>query len=606
MQMENKVLPIGSVLKSDTTTYTIVSVLGFGGFGITYKAKVPTKLGNLNVNAEVAIKEHFPEADCMRDEDTHSVSFSVGAKERVARSKREFIAEAKCLQSLAGKHGSIINVNEVFEFNNTAYYVMEYIDGMSLKQYVANNGPLSEIEMYQLMTPIVDAVALLHENRFTHLDIKPANIMLSVSNSGFMPVLIDFGLARHYNEDGSATSTVQSVAFSQGYAPVEQYSGITGFSPTVDVYSLGATMLYCLTGKAPRKSSEINIDLLKAMIPASVSAGTRRLILKAMSYQPFERQPSALTLMAEIERLKQQYPDADSDNTINMNDDKTVIADTIHNPEKDTPETNKNTNEDKTKRQEEVTPPQPPAPKPRTPGWVWIMVGMLIGAIAVGYILLNRDKSDIDVPRFPEKTATEKVATPKIKSDRQVERKEVSEEVVDSIVADTEEEVKPQLSAGDVTADLAFHFLSGPVKSCVNQWGMEVPFDRDGSWTGSWNDELGPRKFYRDNYGRIVGEEYNSSSKGHGEMIYEWSGYKVLSMKDENRGQYVEYGYDSDGTMTTQTNYLGNKTVKYYYYDISKDSYGNWVSRKFTTHTVKANGEESQSSGTHRRTISYY
>ena len=111
--------------------------------------------------------------------------------------------------------------------------------------------------MLALMAPIVDAVAYLHRNRLTHLDIKPQNIMLATADDGSMrPVLIDFGLSKHYDANGNATSTVNTLACSDGYSPVEQYSGITTFSPSSDVYALGATMLACLIGKTPQKSTE--------------------------------------------------------------------------------------------------------------------------------------------------------------------------------------------------------------------------------------------------------------------------------------------------------------------------------------------------------------
>ncbi|MCM1476886.1 MAG: serine/threonine protein kinase, partial [Bacteroides sp.] len=299
--MSDKSLTRGTKLNSQTDTYTIIEVIGSGGFGITYKASVPTKMRNIMTKAYVAIKEHFPAADCERQSNTSSISYSSTARKRVLTSLKEFINEAKCLQQIGGLHPNIVNVNEVFEANNTAYYVMEYIEGETLKQYVKSRGPISLKETLSIMMPVIEAVATLHKNRFTHLDIKPSNIMLATDEEGNLrPVLIDFGLAKHYNPDGSATSTMIASGFSEGYAPVEQYSGISHFSPQVDVYSLAATILFCLTGKTPPRSVELTTSTLYNAIPANVPAKLKRLLMFAMAFQATDRLPNANQLFLNL------------------------------------------------------------------------------------------------------------------------------------------------------------------------------------------------------------------------------------------------------------------------------------------------------------------
>ena len=274
----NSFLAPGSELRSPHNTYIIRSVLGSGGFGITYRATMQTTTGTgMPVMAVVAIKEHFLSNDCERDSTTQSVSYSQPARDRVERSRRDFAGEAKRLQSIASSHPNIVRVSEVFDANNTSYYVMEYLEGESLADYVKRRGPLSEQETMAIMRPVIDAVAFLHNNRITHLDIKPANIMLARDADGkSRPVLIDFGLSKHYNPDGSATSTINLQGYSDGYAPIEQYVGITAFSPASDVYSLAATTLFCLTGKTPPKSIELTHEMLMRVIPSTAS---RRLVL---------------------------------------------------------------------------------------------------------------------------------------------------------------------------------------------------------------------------------------------------------------------------------------------------------------------------------------
>lgn len=294
-------LNVGHVLDTGKNKYTVRSVLGSGGFGITYSATFSTQIGNLPVQVVVAIKEHFLKSDCDRD-DSQAITYSQPVAERVNSSLRTFVSEARRLQKISGGHPNIVHVSEVFSANNTAYYVMEYLEGRSLADYVKEHGALSWDETLGLLLPVIDAVAYLHRNRITHLDIKPANIMLAQENGTYRPVLIDFGLSKHYNEDGSATSTIGTQGFSEGFAPVEQYVGIREFSPASDVYSLGATMLYCLTGKIPPKALDLDEQALDSLIPASVPAAGRKVLKEALAMRTVDRLPDAGALLNALKK----------------------------------------------------------------------------------------------------------------------------------------------------------------------------------------------------------------------------------------------------------------------------------------------------------------
>lgn len=291
-----------SILRSPNHTYNIRSVLGSGGFGITYRATMQITSGTgMPVMAVVAIKEHFLSNDCERDSTTQSVSYSQPARDRVERSRRDFAGEAKRLQTIASGHANIVQVSEVFDANNTSYYVMEYLEGESLADYVKRHGPLSEQETVGIMHPIIDAVSFLHRNRITHLDIKPANIMLSKDAEGkARPVLIDFGLSKHYNADGSATSTINLQGYSDGYAPVEQYVGISTFSPASDVYSLAATILFCLTGKTPPKSIELTHDAFLRIIPSTTSQRLVIMLEQCLSMSAADRPANASVILSAL------------------------------------------------------------------------------------------------------------------------------------------------------------------------------------------------------------------------------------------------------------------------------------------------------------------
>lgn len=289
----------GQRLDSGSNQYIIRSVLGSGGFGITYSASFSTTIGSLPVQVIVAIKEHFLKNDCDRD-DSHAITYSKPASDRVENSLRTFISEARRLQSISGGHPNIVHVSEVFSANNTAYYVMEYIEGRSLAELVRETGPLSWQNTYELMKPIVDAVAYLHNNKITHLDIKPANIMLASENDSVRPVLIDFGLSKHYNEDGTATSALNIQGYSDGFAPIEQYAGISTFSPMSDVYSLAATIIFCLTGKTPPPALQLDRETADRLIPGDVPQNVRHILLDALKMRPNERINNAGALLSAL------------------------------------------------------------------------------------------------------------------------------------------------------------------------------------------------------------------------------------------------------------------------------------------------------------------
>ncbi|MDE6321476.1 MAG: WG repeat-containing protein, partial [Muribaculaceae bacterium] len=295
-------LPVGTKITSPTTTYTITGVLGQGGFGITYSASFMLTVGTMKVKANVALKEHFVKADCVRKGDTSNVSCSDPARRRVEQTRKDFIGEARRLNRISGKNPNIVTVNEVFESNNTAYYAMEMIEGVSLRDYVASRGTLSVSETLDIMTPIVEAVAFLHRNRITHLDIKPQNIMIATEESGALrPVLIDFGLSKHYDENGEATSTLKTHGYSEGFSPVEQYAGITHFSPASDVYALAATMVFCLTGKRLPTAHEVTPKKLEAILPSTLPASLRSILMRSLSMHAEDRYADAAALLAAIE-----------------------------------------------------------------------------------------------------------------------------------------------------------------------------------------------------------------------------------------------------------------------------------------------------------------
>ncbi len=306
--------------------YTIEHVLGAGGFGITYSATTVITVDNISVTARVAVKEHFVGLYNERGADSIAVTTpgSQKVRELVANSLKDFLGEARRLQRLGDGHRNIVKVNEVFEANGTAYYVMEYLEGSTLWKAVEGRG-MSEADMIGLIEPVVEAVAYLHANRLTHLDVKPQNIMLATEGAGVRPVLIDFGLSKHYDADGHATSTINTLACSDGYSPAEQYSGITTFTPSADVYALGATMIACLTGQTPPKSTEWTVGDRLRYVDSMIISGPLRAALRGALADGTERLPDAGALLAALPAAgarKPYVPPVDDKGTAVIDDTK--------------------------------------------------------------------------------------------------------------------------------------------------------------------------------------------------------------------------------------------------------------------------------------------
>ena len=235
--------------------YKIEKIIGQGGFGITYKAimkeTVSGSLGNMEVDVPVAIKEFFMKDTCEREEGTGKITVpSQGSRAVVELYRKKFVKEAKNLAQM--NHPHIVKVVDVFEENNMVYYVMQYLNGGSLSDYVKQHGALDEAIAIKYIQQIGSALEYMHQKHICHYDVKPSNILLD-DKGGAM--LIDFGISKGYTEEGHQTSSTP-VGISAGYAPLEQYQqSLQDFSPATDVYGLAATLFYLLTGKNPPEAS---------------------------------------------------------------------------------------------------------------------------------------------------------------------------------------------------------------------------------------------------------------------------------------------------------------------------------------------------------------
>lgn len=277
---ESTTLRQGAFLHNNS--YKIIRVLGQGGFGITYLAV------HVRLNKQVAIKEFFPKALCNRDSATSQVRTAINANsDLVDRLRKKFLKEAEHIAKMDSPY--IVKIVDVFEENHTAYYIMDYIEGMSLSDVVKIHGPLSTDRAIDYINKVGNALSYIHSKRVNHLDVKPANIMLRTSDD--TPVLVDFGLSKQYDSEGNETSTTP-IGISHGFAPMEQYKdgGVKEFSPQTDLYALAATLYFLLTGIVPPQApSLVDEDL---SFPAGFPQWLQPIVNQAMSSKRSDRQGS--------------------------------------------------------------------------------------------------------------------------------------------------------------------------------------------------------------------------------------------------------------------------------------------------------------------------
>ena len=363
--------------------YVVERVLGQGGFGITYLCQ-HTGLGK-----QVAIKEFFFAQFCERQGDTSHVTVpTAGNRELVEKFRRKFVKEARLIAGKLSQAPSVVNVSDVFDENGTSYYVMDYIEGRSLAEVLKKRGRLGEAEAIGIIEQVGKALAYVHSCGINHLDIKPANIMISRTTG--RAVLIDFGVAKQYDATTGEATTTTPVGRTPGYAPLEQYSlsGVSSFTPQSDIYSLGATLYKLVTGNTPPEATAMPKDAVLPY-PEDVSAPVRKAITAAMQSHKEDRPARVedfLQLLHSQPKPKPSpKPKPDDDTTDIEEKPKVIVADTEPKP---------------------VSEPEQPRRK-----WLPWVVGVAVAAIAFVAVMLLRPEQQHDIlEATPTATDTEIIA----------------------------------------------------------------------------------------------------------------------------------------------------------------------------------------------------
>lgn len=367
-------LQAGSLLQQGR--YSILRVLGQGGFGITYEGV------QAGLNRRVAIKEFFMKDFCERQGQQTIVTGTENVRESVAQYKTKFIKEAQMIAAL-DHVPHMVSIHDIFEENQTAYYVMDFVDGGSLRQLVEQEGPLDEARAVNLVCQVGEALARLHQHQVMHLDVKPDNILLRQGDDDV--VLIDFGVSKHYDQRGSAT-TVTPVGYSKGFAPVEQYreGGVDRFSPATDVYSLGATLYYLLAGEVPPEATNLIDDQLTR--PIGVSDRTWKVVERAMQSSRKARFQSVKEMMSALDEQPAMASTANlgghapkSANTLQHDDNKTVA---------------RSADDNRTVAQQPI---DVPVEERHRRVWPWVAGVLVIGIVVAIFVLKKKSQAPEDI-----------------------------------------------------------------------------------------------------------------------------------------------------------------------------------------------------------------
>lgn len=282
--------------------YLLGMAIGEGGFGITYIGM------DLNLEMRVAIKEYYPNGCAVRNcsESNTVLSYSNSAQEVFEKGREKFINEARLLAKCSNL-SEIVSVKDFFRENHTAYIVMEYIEGITLKAYLKQNGDhIPAQKTLQMMKPVICSLSKVHDMNLIHRDISPDNIM--ICNNGSVKIL-DFGGARDYIFSNEKSL---SIMLKPGYAPEEQYRTHGNQGPWTDVYALCATMYRCITGSVPPESLERayqeSLPPIRSISPDCPPAAASA-IEKGMSIYPENRFQSMQELYSALYESSQSFSD---------------------------------------------------------------------------------------------------------------------------------------------------------------------------------------------------------------------------------------------------------------------------------------------------------
>ena len=292
----------GTVLHAQ---YRINDVIGQGGFGITYDGT------DLKLNMHVAIKEYFPNPLANRQATgTLDVTCSQNTRGLYEQGMKNFLEEARNMARFAGEE-NFVAVHDYFAENQTAYIVMEFVEGQNLKQYMEQHGRLTMEQTMPIIVPVMNALEKIHANNMIHRDVSPSNIM--ILNDGRVR-LLDFGAAKEISLETIGLTTMSSV-YKYGYSPIEQQTRGMRQGPFTDIYALCATIYEMLTGRIPalpfQRTYEGAVLIPPSELGVRISRTQEDALLKGLEINGGDRIQSIAELRAALcgaQTVNDDYP----------------------------------------------------------------------------------------------------------------------------------------------------------------------------------------------------------------------------------------------------------------------------------------------------------
>ncbi|HCA04292.1 MAG TPA: hypothetical protein DEO32_00185, partial [Ruminococcaceae bacterium] len=367
----------GTVLNGQ---YIIGNSIGEGGFGITYVGR------DARLKMRVAIKEYYP-LGCVNRNNAQSndvYTSTPAQKEDFEKGKERFLHEAQSIAKFSGSNG-VVNIKTYFEEYNTAYIIMDYLEGENLLQYTKAHGKFSGDELFRLMLPVMESLREIHGESVIHRDISPDNIIYGANGA---LTLTDFGSARYF----TSQSSEMSVMLKQGYAPEEQYRANGDQGPWTDIYGLCATIYKCITGVTPQNGLDrTHDDRLKkpSALGAEISPALESVLMYGLSVYKSDR---CRTMSELIDLTENALNSSDAAGVVDNN--RTMSANGGFIP----PEPVSPVNTDFSEPQQNSKPqPEPAEKQSKAPVIVAVSIAaaaVIIAGIVLFFILNGGNKND--------------------------------------------------------------------------------------------------------------------------------------------------------------------------------------------------------------------
>lgn len=296
-------LPKGALIHGKLSDYEITGYRSQDGFGILYEAEVVTQ-GNKkgkNNDMRVVMREFFMQRCSRRDEDGCTVYTPEELTPTVNSFYKAFVfASNRCAQATTYSGAGVVNVIEVVNQNGTSYYVVEYLEGETLEDYINAHGPLTVHEAISIFKPILEGVRHLHSFQMMHADIYPRHIRFTKSGGRMIAVLFSLYASKHFDDSGNPVITTPILVCRKGYSPPEQYNVVENFMPQLDIYALAAVLVFVLSGKNLPDSRVLTEKDIRATLPATLPETLVSTLIHALQPEYRNRPTNISSFMDEL------------------------------------------------------------------------------------------------------------------------------------------------------------------------------------------------------------------------------------------------------------------------------------------------------------------